>query len=283
MPPRRIVLFVGGRAWQGFSDMDSLAPNTIIGIVLALFAILGFLKNFAKFFFNLIALGIGALAGLWGYNNGFTLAKKVVTQPEPWMPMVIGIGAFVLAVLFVRTILNFLSGKSNDESQARTGGFGVPGGMFGLLLGGGIAYFMLTGVRYAGTMSELGRLRDQLAGKMEEAGEEPFFIKAKEWIDESEIGKWHQKFDFINDQARTNLAKLAVVNENKDQLGINTQGRPSDEILEALPVDETISESIKQGDFGAVLRNQKLRESARNHQNDDALLRLNLEKILGIR
>ena len=52
--------------------MDQLAPNTIVGIVLALFAVLGFLKNF----FNLITLAIEALAGIWGSNNGFTLAKE---------------------------------------------------------------------------------------------------------------------------------------------------------------------------------------------------------------
>ena len=262
--------------------MDQLAPNTIVGIVLALFAVLGFLKNFVKFFFNLISLAIGALAGIWGYNNGFTLAKEVVEKPEPWMPIAIGIGAFIIAVCFVRMVLGFLSGKSSEGSQTRTGGYGLPGGIFGLILGVGIAYFMLTGVRYAGTMAEMGRLKDHLAGKVDDA-KEPMFIQLKKWIDESEIGKWHQKIDFINDPARVNLAKLAVVNENKEQLGVNTQGRPSEEILEALPVDESLRSSIEEGDFAAVLRNRNLRQKARDHRDDDALLRLNLEKVLGLR
>ena len=264
--------------------MESLAPNTIVGIVLALFAVLGFLKNFVKFFFNLISLAIGALAGLWGYNNGFSLAKNVVAKPEPWMSLAIGILAFIIGVCFVRMILGFLSGKSSENSQARTGGFGMPGGAFGLILGLGIAYFMLTGVRYAGTMEEMKLLRDHLAGKVTEAGKEPVFAKLKKWIDESDIGKWHQKIDCINDPARVNLAKLAVVNENKDQLGIATQGRPSDEILDALPVnDEDIRNSILEGDFAAVLKNQNLRQRARDHKDDEALLRLNVEKVLGLR
>ncbi|YCM46480.1 CvpA family protein [Verrucomicrobiaceae bacterium 227] len=264
--------------------MDSLAPNTIIGIVLALFAVLGFLKNFVKFFFNLIALAIGALGGLWGYNNGFSLAKNVVAKPEPWMPIAVGVLIFIIGVCFVRMILNFLSGKSNENSQVRTGGFGMPGGTFGLIFGIGVAYFMLTGVRYAGTVAEMKRLKDHLAGTIQEADKEPVFIQLKKWIDESEIGKWHQKIDFINDPARVNLAKLAVVNDNRDQLGIATQGRPSDEILEALPVDDAeIRASIEEGDFAGVLRNQNLRQRARDHKNDEALLRLNIEKVLGLR
>jgi len=264
--------------------MENLAPSTIVGIILALFAVLGFLKNFVKFFFNLIALAIGALAGLWGYNNGFSLAKNVVAKPEPWMPIVIGILAFIIGVCLVRMILGFLSGKSNEDSQVRSGGFGMPGGAFGLILGVGIAYFMLTGVRYAGTVAEMKRLQDHFAGTLKEASKEPVFARLKKWIDESEIGKWHQKIDFINDPARVNLAKLAVVNENKDQLGIATQGRPSEEILEALPVDDAdLRASIQEGDFAGVLRNQNLRQRARDHKDDDALLRLNIEKVLGLR
>jgi len=264
--------------------MENLAPSTIVGIILALFVVLGFLKSFVKFFFNLIALAIGALGGLWGYNNGFSLAKNLVDKPEPWMAVAIGILAFIIGVCFVRTILGFLSGSSNEDSQARTGGFGIPGGTFGLILGVGIAYFMLTGVRYAGTVSEMKRLQEHLAGTIEDAGKEPVFARLKKWIDESDIGKWHQKIDFINDPARMNLAKLAVVHENKDQLGIATQGRPSEEILDALPVDDAdIRASIQQGDFAAVLKNQNLRQRARDHKDDEALLRLNVEKVLGLR
>lgn len=264
--------------------MESLAPNTIVGIILALFAVLGFLKNFVKFFFNLISLAIGALAGLWGYNNGFSLAKNVVAKPEPWMPVAIGILAFIIGVCLVRMILGFLSGKSNKDSQVRTGGFGMPGGTFGLVLGIGIAYFMLTGVRYAGTVAEMKRLQDHFAGTVTDPEKEPVFARLKKWIDESDIGKWHQKIDFINDPARVNLAKLAVVNENKNQLGIATQGRPSEEILDALPVDDDdIRNSIKEGDFAAILKNQNLRQRARDHKNDEALFRLNVEKVLGLR
>ena len=62
--------------------MDQLSPYTIVGIILALFTVLGILKNFVKFFFNLIALALGSLAGLWAYNNGFSIAKKVAAPKK---------------------------------------------------------------------------------------------------------------------------------------------------------------------------------------------------------
>ena len=44
---------------------DSIGASGMILITLAVFAVLGFLKVLAKLFFNLIALGIGTVAGLW--------------------------------------------------------------------------------------------------------------------------------------------------------------------------------------------------------------------------
>lgn len=263
--------------------MQALEPNTIIAIILALFVVLGFLKTFVKFFFNLISLGVGAVAGIWGYNNGFIIAKKVVAQPASWMPAAVGVLAFIIGVCFVRMVLSFLSGKSSEDSQVKSGGFGLRGGAFGLLFGAAIAYCLLTGVRYAGTMAELKFLRDYFAGSIENVDKVPVFVQLKNWINESDIGQWHQKVDFVNDPARENLAKLAVVNESKDQLGVATRGRPSEEILDAIPVDETISSSIEEGDFASVLRNKNLRQKAKDNKNNDALLRLNLEKVLGIR
>ena len=47
--------------------------------------------------------------------------------------------------------------------------------------------------------------------------------------------------------------------------------------------DEDIRNSILEGDFAAILKNQNLRQKARDHKDDEALLRLNVEKVLGIR
>jgi hypothetical protein len=257
--------------------MDQLAPSTIVGIVLALFTVLGFMKIFVKFFFNLISLALGALAGLWAYNNGFIIAKKAVAQPEPWM------AAFVLTVIIIRKILGFLSGKSGDGSQARTGGFGMSGGIFGLLLGGGFAYFMLTGVRYAGTMSELDRLKEFVTGKIDSSSEEPTFAKLKKWIDESQIGQWHQKIDFFNNPIDTNAAKLAIVQESKEKFAQITSQQSRNIIYDAVPVDPATQEAYDQGNFSALLRNKDIQKRIRETFSDEQLQKLDIEGLLGLR
>jgi len=265
--------------------MDQLSPATIILGVLALFTLLGFLKSFAAFFFNLIALALGALGGLWGYNNGIPLASRVTERPQAWLAVAIGIAAFVLTVVLIRKILAFLAGKSPEDSQARSGGFGLPGGVFGLLLGAGVTYFLLTGVRYAGTMAELERLTQFVGGQIEESKQSPFFAKAKKWLDESEIGKWHQKIDFLNDPGESNAAKLSILRE-KDPVRFakiaSDEGAEGEEIAKALPVDPAIQEAYDRRNFAALLHHEAAREALRATFSEEQLQEIDVEKALGL-
>ena len=263
--------------------MDQLPPNTIIGGILALFTVLGFLKNFVKLFFNLISLALGSLAGLWAYNNSFLIATKAVAQPEPWMSPVIGIGAGFLTIVIVRKVLGFLSGKSGAGSQASTGGFGLPGGGFGLILGVGIAYFMLTGVRYAGTMSELERLKEFVTGKIDTSSEEPLFAKLKSWIDNSDIGQWHQKIDFLNNPADINAAKLAIVKEDHIKFTHLAKDAGGNIIYDAIPVDPSIQEAYDEGNYAALLRNPALLKRIRATFSEEHLRTLDVERALGLK
>lgn len=264
--------------------MDQLPPSTLIGGILVLFTVLGFLKSFASFFFNLIALALGALAGLWAYNNGFEIAQKVIATPQPWMSTAIGIATFVLTIVVIRKILAFLAGKSGEGSQTRSGGFGMPGGAFGLLLGGGFAYFMLTGVRYAGTVSELDRLTKYVSGTVDASSSEPFFAKLKKWIDSSEIGKWHQKIDFLNDPVEANAAKLAIVKEeNLEKFTQITSKQGEEFIPNAIPVDPAIQEAYDRRNFGALLRNDAIQKKLRETFTDEQLKELDIERALGLR
>ncbi len=263
--------------------MENLPPHLIIGGLLTLFTILGFLKSFVKIFFNLISLALGALAGLWAYNNGFLITRKLTTEPEPWMPTAIGIGVAFLTIILVRAVLNFLAGKSHDGSQARTGGFGLTGGTFGLLLSAGIAYFMLTGVRYAGTMSELERLKEYVTGKIDNSSEQPLFAKLKNWIDTSDLGKWHQKIDFLNDPLDSTAAKLAIIKEHPEQYAALAAGQGGPIIYDAIPVDPAIQEAYQQGNFAALLHNKDIQERIRKTFSEKHLRKLDIERALGLK
>ncbi|MEN8774984.1 MAG: CvpA family protein [Akkermansiaceae bacterium] len=264
--------------------MDQLTPSTLIVGIVALFTILGFLKSFVSFFFNLIALALGALAGLWAYNNGFEIAQQAITTPQPWMSTAIGFATFILTVITIRKFLAFLSGKSGEDSQTRSGGFGLPGGVFGLLMGGCFAYFMLTGVRYAGTVSELDRLTQYVSGKIDESSKEPVFAKLKQWIDSSQIGQWHQKIDFLNDPVEANAAKLAIVKkEDPEKFSQITSQQGEEYIPQAIPVDPAIQEAYDRRNFGELLRNDAIQKKLRETFTDEQLRQLDIEGALGLK
>lgn len=262
--------------------IDQISPGLLIGGILLVFTFLGFLRRFVAFFFNLVSLAAGVLAGLWTYNNGYLIAARAVDQPEPWMSTALGLGAFVLTVVIIRKILAFLSRKSSAESQTRTGGFGLPGGSFGLLFGFAFAYFMLTGVRYAGTMAELDRLTKFVSGQVDESSQSPFFAQLKAWVDESLIGQWHQRVDYLNDPIDTNAAKLAIVHKDPEKFAKATGNGEQEVIYDAVRVDPAIQEAYDERNYAAVLRNQENRETIRQSFSDQELRKMNVEKALGL-
>ncbi|MDG2399078.1 MAG: hypothetical protein P8M04_00765 [Akkermansiaceae bacterium] len=264
--------------------MDQLSPLTLIGGVIALFTILGFLKRFVSFFFNLVALSLGAIAGLWAYNNGFEIAQKAVDKPQPWMSTAIGISTFILTIVAFRKIIAFLAGKNDADNQARSGGFRMSGGILGLFLGAGFTYFMLTGVRYAGTVSELDRLTKYVSGKIDASSKEPTFAKLKLWIDSSQIGQWHQKIDFLNDPVEANAAKLAIVKEeNLEKFTTMTSQQGIEFIPDAIPVDPAIQKAYDRRNFGALLRNEAIQKKLRETFTEEQLRKLDIEGELGLR
>ncbi len=259
--------------------LTNLGTDGLIAASLALFAVLGFIKRLVKLFFLLIALAVGGVAGLWGYNNGYSLAKIAVEKPEDWMVTGVGVVAFAGAFFFARTVLGMFLGGSKENSAVKKLGFGIPGSILSLGVGCVIAYGGLTGVRYAGTMSELERVKECVNGTLDRTESEPLFAKLKTWVDESKIGQWHQKIDFLNDPAQTAMAKLAIITEKN----VDISDIASDEVLDAIPVKESLQSSIREGDFSAVLKNDQLRDVTTDAEAREALMRMNIEKALGLR
>ena len=261
---------------MNFFDIGT--DGLILGALL-IFAVLGFIKKLVSFFFFVISVAIGGVAGLWGHNNGFSLSKILVDQPEPWMNVAVAVIAFFGAFFFMKTILGFLQGGSKETGTFSKFGFGIPGAILSLGLGGAILYATLTGARYAGTLAELERLKDYASDNIDASKAEPLLAKIKTWIDESRIGQIHQKFDFLNDPAQTNAAKLAIIQEKVGESGsLMPEGIPK-----AIPVEGKLQSSIREGDFSAVLKNDQLQDVTDDAALREALMRLNIEKALGLR
>ncbi|MGC6426339.1 MAG: CvpA family protein [Akkermansiaceae bacterium] len=263
--------------------MQQLSQFGIDGLILGLllvFAVLGFIRPLVKLFFLIIALAVGAVAAIWAYNNGFAVSKVLVEKPEPWMSMAVAAIAFFGAFFFARIILGFLHGGSKETGIFHKFGFGIPGAILSLGVGSLIFYGALTGVRYAGTMAEMERLKDYASDNFEGPEAEPILAKLKNWIDRSRMGQFHQKFDVINDPAQATLAKLAIVQEKSDAL----EQTDAEAILDVIPVsqEEALQSSIREGDFSALLKNDQLRDASLEAANRDRLLRLNIEKALGL-
>ncbi|MDB4462894.1 hypothetical protein N9105_00025 [Akkermansiaceae bacterium] len=259
--------------------ITNLGTDGLVAGALLLFAIFGFIKRLVKLFFLIIELAIGAVAGLWGYNNGYSLAKVVVEKPEDWMVMGVAVVAFIGAFCLARTVLGLFTGGSKEGGGSNKLGSGIPGSLLSLLVGGGIAYAALTAVRYAGSMSELERVKEYADGTLDRTKAEPLFAKLKTWVDESRIGQWHQRIDFLNDPAQTAMAKLAIITEKK----VDISDVAPDEVLKAIPVKDSLQSSIREGDFSAVLKNDQLRDVTTDAEAREALMRLNIEKALGLR
>lgn len=258
--------------------MENFAPNTLIAGILILFVLLGLLKALIRFFLNLIALGFGAVAGIWGYNHGFLISQMIVAQPAAWMPGAVGILAFIIGVMIFRKLLSWLSGKNDAEKNSARKGIGLKGAFLGLFLGALISSLLLNGIRFAGTIAELKYLHESLEGSLEQMGKQPVLLQLKNWISQSDLGRWYEQVDFINDPESENLAKLIIVQKSGESLGISEQGSPTEEILKDLVQDESLNSSIERGDYSSLLRNKELQESARKNKG---LLQLSLDKIIG--
>ena len=143
----------------GFSD---ITISGAIGIILIVFIAFGFIKGLVRTAFTLVALTAGILAGLWGFQKGASIAGTLISDPDPWMSAAVGI-LLGLAIFFVARALFgvLLSPVGTKDSKANK--LAISGSLLGFLMGCAFAWFCLSGVRYIGTLAELGWLRAAIA------------------------------------------------------------------------------------------------------------------------
>ncbi len=259
-------------------NFNDLSTGGVIGLIVVIFAVLGFVKGLVKLFFALLSIGLAIAAAWWGYQNGHDIAANLVESPEPWMSnavaLIAGIGVFSIC----RTVLGFLTSGVNSTGAAKKVGFGPPAGLMGLLVGALLAYAAVVGVRYLGSVAEVRHLDERLEHPEKDSGQ-PFFAMLKEKIDHSKPGRWVQQYDVFNEAGQTELGKALVAHREKAGLKLRDE---SGELTKLIAFDPELTQLTKEKNYAAILSHPKVRAALENPALRKALQKINVEKELGL-
>lgn len=269
---------------------SDIGTGGAIAVVLLVFVIIGFAKGMVRMTFGLVALAAGMLAGLWGFQKGASIAGLLISSPDPWMSAAVG-AILGLAIFFVaRALFGVLLSpiKVKDGKSKR---LALPGGLLGFIMGAGFCWFLLSGIRYVGTLAELQWIRAAVADptKVEQVAE-PLLVKVKRLVDSSRAGQAHEQFDFINDRSRANLAKLNIVVENPVALtkAMTADKQVRDAVLQ-VKIKEMLEKQsadlkpyIEKGQYSHLLQSNFIKETVSDTDVSVALKSIEIEKALGL-
>jgi hypothetical protein len=269
-----------------FSDITT---SGAVGVIILVFVVCGFIKGLVRMSCALVALAGGMLAGLWGFKNGASIAGTVISDPDPWMSaavgIILGLATFFVARALFSVVLSPVGAKDGKAKR-----LGLPGGLLGFLMGASFAWFCLSGVRYIGTLSELDWLRTSISeeNKIKDVAQ-PLFSKLKRGLDVSTPGQLHEKFDFLNDRARANLAKLTVLVSNTFALNkaavdpdVRAAIKQTQINLMLLEQSSTLKSYYEEGQFSQLLHSNNIKDLCKEDAVDAALVSLDIEKALGL-
>ena len=198
----------------------------VLGLIIIAFIIIGLLKGFVRMTFGLIALSAGAWAGFWGFQNVSSWEHFPIDDPDQWVDiaagLIIGFAAFFVARALFGIILTPSKPKEGTKRK-----FTPSGGILGFVMGIAFTWCCLSGIRYAGTLSELEWVRAALSSKewlnasspedrLAKLPTQPALSKLKRKLDASQAGRFHiDNLDLINSRARANLSKLTLLVDNE--------------------------------------------------------------------
>lgn len=271
------------------SISDIGTAGLIAGIVL-IFVFIGLAKGLVRMTFGLVALAAGILAGLWGFQKGASIAGLVISSPDPWMSAVVG-AVLGLAVFLVARALFGVLLSPVQVKDGKTKRYPVPGGAIGFIMGAAFAWFVLAGFRYVGTLAELKWIEAATADQTKvEKVPQPLFSKIKRGIDSSAAGKLHEKFDFLNDRASANLAKLSILAKNT--VATTSAMKSDKDVRDAILADKInkmlteqsadLRPYIQDGQYSHLLKSRQIRDTVADINVSTALETIDIEKSLGL-
>lgn len=199
---------------------QDLGATGIITIVILAFAVIGFLKGFIRTVLAMVCLGIAGYTALWGNEHASDLTGPWINHPGPWLPKIIAVITGVTVFFICRYALNFLVDPFNRSKTGARIGFGLPAAALSLCSGLAILWLSFTGIRYGGSLAELRYTHHQILKDKTHSDQAsdyaiPLLLQAKQSLDASSVGKWHQLTDPFYAPGKVTLCKILVIYHNK--------------------------------------------------------------------
>ncbi len=272
---------------DGFTIPDLGTAGAIAAIVIA-FTLIGLVKGMVRMFFGLVSLAAGGIAAYWGFQRGDAIAGYMISKPDPWMAGAVGV-LMGLAVFFTaRAIFGMVAGPTkvvDGKKQISPG----PGALLGII--GGLAFccFLISGLRYLGTLTELDWLKQCLAeeGKITQLPQ-PALVSLRNTVDATPPGKFHREHDRLNNPERAQLARLKVLTKNNYATRVASGNAAvmaafnQPEIRKFLETTPELLTYIQDDQFSHLLANKKVRELSAVPAVRETLAPIELPLALGI-
>ena len=194
----------------------------IIGIILLAFASIGFCKGLIRTLLATLCLVIAVYVAIWGQEHAHELTGSLIKNPGPWLSWSIGLITGIIAFLICRYLLHFLVDPFNSSKTGRHIGFGFPAAVITFCMGAAFIWLLCSGIRYGGSIAELEDVQHKILKETEKEDQPsaharlhryttPVLIGAKDMLDNSPIGKWHQSTDPFHSPERIPLCKILIL------------------------------------------------------------------------
>ena len=272
---------------DAFSIPDIGATGAII-IIVIIFTLLGLVKGMVRMFFGLVSLVAASIAAYWGFQRGDAVAGYMIANPEPWMAGAVGIFMGLAVFFAARAIFSMVVKPTkviDGKKQNRAG----MGGLLGIVGGLAFAFFLFSGVRYLGTITELDWLKKCLAeeGKINQIPEPPL-VTLMNTIDATVPGRLHQEYDFLNNADCAQIAQLKILTGNNHAIAVSAgdhdilKAFSEPDIRKLLESSPELGAYIQENKFSHLLANKKVGELSSIPAAQEALAPLNIPKALGL-
>lgn len=245
-------------------DYSNLGTSGILTCIILAFAVIGFMKGLVRVLFMILTLLGAATASYFAYHHGLEfLVDFWPDAPESFRPIISGVAGIITFVI-LQKIFHFLVNPFETHGFLSKVAFGIPASLVSLLLGTILLWLALSQFRQKASIAEL----DYLLERRHDSSTQPNWIaQLKSMIDSSEVGAKFQAADPLLNQAKLNLAKLAVSCSNEEDYLSLTQ-------------DDAISQLVRNPTIWTFLTNQRVNELVAERSFEELLNHPEIDRIL---